>query len=840
MSRIEYGEDPLQVRKDVFSEITAEYLEAGDEIPSILKEIASPPKPRKLSKKQPIPYMPSIAAHTQSLLVSSTLPLTDTIGQAKDPSAATHDFAQKTSIFSLPSVAAHSAPYLMSWYQSLQSVAIRTRRGRGRPPKINKRAILKILAPEATHLQPRQVKSSFLLDTSSRKRKRLLDDGSRADYLANFHYLPSVAAHTQPLLGASATSYSPPPYSPDHSVIRPTKKKLVGGGQRKNLAILKFHELKEKSYEEQSGLIERAGSGVFLGHDALRARVLGQRGRTKKCRLVIFKSDRLNENAWFLKKAATPEQKATSVEKVNSSIIQNAAVGEANSSYLPELQVNLSKAPENSASLLTLGYSLSSASISPYNLTKRSKDSPSTPQTAGKDGLFADSTCTKPSHVSSLENSGSVVDQTFTGLQSEGQTVSVVGPHILRFTAVNQVSAASPRKPTSSGSTDSVEPSVGILPTTSQKDFITIDSGSVRTASENQSSSRDQPYAMLKSSSVSNREILTAKERPDYQQECHSTYLERGSFNRSEGAITGQLEPLAPVQTSATPKAAITFSGTPKSSKLMPAANNAELSSPSDLVRADILPGNGPSMVLSSLQPPNIAFPSTEDAVVPTPVTRKIRKVTSIRHSASGGGSVGVLRRKIIMDIVQKCGGVYSSDRELVPPFVTAWIKLGKAGRPDAKTVQAAYKYLVQAGKLRQLTFSFMTPKGVMVTKTMATAIDVSPTDPRVKEIQDNMISSHPNFYFPPEAEYLEDTRGNVSYLGNYGRYRGVEDLEIEEKDQVQLQHKSVYDIRYEEQRVRSKLRLETLRVKKLEKIAMRVARIGLSVRTLDLMVECT
>ncbi|KAL1982046.1 hypothetical protein VTN96DRAFT_1816 [Rasamsonia emersonii] len=131
------------------------------------------------------------------------------------------------------------------------------------------------------------------------------------------------------------------------------------------------------------------------------------------------------------------------------------------------------------------------------------------------------------------------------------------------------------------------------------------------------------------------------------------------------------------------------------------------------------------------------------------------------------GGSVAVLRRKIIMDIVEKCGGAFPLGTELWYPFVTAWMKTKYTEKPDLRTVRSTAKHLIDAGKLRQLTFSGRDSKGVMVTKSIITKPEIAPDDPIVKDLQHKMLTSEARFYIPPGVEVdptiSKSTRGAPS-----------------------------------------------------------------------------
>ncbi|KAL8879573.1 MAG: hypothetical protein Q9192_008206, partial [Flavoplaca navasiana] len=85
------------------------------------------------------------------------------------------------------------------------------------------------------------------------------------------------------------------------------------------------------------------------------------------------------------------------------------------------------------------------------------------------------------------------------------------------------------------------------------------------------------------------------------------------------------------------------------------------------------------------------------------------------------GGTIAAQRRKIIMEIVEKCGGVYPGIPELCSPFKEEWQKSGHSGRPETSTLRTAVKALCDKGSLRQLTFNFKDPRGLLIKKDMIT-----------------------------------------------------------------------------------------------------------------------
>ena len=202
----------------------------------------------------------------------------------------------------------------------------------------------------------------------------------------------------------------------------------------------------------------------------------------------------------------------------------------------------------------------------------------------------------------------------------------------------------------------------------------------------------------------------------------------------------------------------------------------------------------------SSNPPPLMSDHPTDASLMGEVQTKKRSQAKPMAKLPLTGGSLGFLRRKIVMDVVQKCGGVFPSDRELVYPFIYAWQKDGKPGTPERSTVTAACKSLYASGKLRQLYFSFKDKKGLMVTKPMMTVPEISPTDSRVKSVQQKIIDLYPKAYVPDEAEISEDVRTRFSTNPVYGTNRTFPSLEIDHESRVQLHHKPQYVQRIEAQ----------------------------------------
>lgn len=387
--RISGGEDPLLVRQIVYSELCARYVEAGEEVPPILKCMMDQEMSPKIQAHEQNPSppvnstevrvesegsgffdegllsnLPSIATHSQQVLLPPNVQSTGPIIQGKETSSPPPDSSPKPWPLYIPSVAAHSRPYLTSWYLSLDiPVVVTTQRARGGPAKLKNQTSSMF---EATHTELDQVSPALPSDTLSLKRKRSSSNNSEVGELSGVQYLPSTAAHTQQLVDELEFSVAQTSVDPEHTPSRPDKKQRVDGGVRKISLAPRSRTLKEKTYEELSRSILREGQGVYVGEHALRARAKGQRGRTKYTRLAIFQSARLNEFTWFLKEA---ERSDVTTISDNQEVQLNSAPSSSNSPSVAEQRPDIPLVSMSSQSPPDPGHWInrtSSSNVSPH------------------------------------------------------------------------------------------------------------------------------------------------------------------------------------------------------------------------------------------------------------------------------------------------------------------------------------------------------------------------------------------------------------------------------------------------------------------------------------------
>lgn len=143
---------------------------------------------------------------------------------------------------------------------------------------------------------------------------------------------------------------------------------------------------------------------------------------------------------------------------------------------------------------------------------------------------------------------------------------------------------------------------------------------------------------------------------------------------------------------------------------------------------------------------------STDQIAQPVEQTGKRRQ---IHQKKTVGGSLALLRQNIIMDLLGRCGGVIPSDKALEVPFIAEWNKRGQPGAPDKETIRKTVDALERAKKIRKRTFVFLNVRGLAVTKMMVILSEIIDTDPRVADVEEGIK------FFDPGCYYLDSLKAN-------------------------------------------------------------------------------
>jgi hypothetical protein len=148
-------------------------------------------------------------------------------------------------------------------------------------------------------------------------------------------------------------------------------------------------------------------------------------------------------------------------------------------------------------------------------------------------------------------------------------------------------------------------------------------------------------------------------------------------------------------------------------------------------------------------------------------------------------------RTSVILEMVERCGGVFPGSGEIYDPFAQLWRQTYDS-IPDRRTLEAAIKGLVASGKLRKYTFSFRTKQGMNQTKAVLALPSIQADSALVEEMKRKIIEQYPTVYIPdiydnprkswkdefPTVQGLQVQRTSLSIqmADEEARVRGFED----------------------------------------------------------------
>ena len=210
---------------------------------------------------------------------------------------------------------------------------------------------------------------------------------------------------------------------------------------------------------------------------------------------------------------------------------------------------------------------------------------------------------------------------------------------------------------------------------------------------------------------------------------------------------------------------------------------------------------------------PEVSTPSTADGtrlsesvtdnlpqlnMVEPKVNKVIRISKPSQKLTPHGGTMAILRKKIVMGMLEKCGGAMPIDRSLEIPFASEWRNHGHTGQPDTATIKAAVKGLAESGQLRQYTFAFRNTKGRTITKSMIVSSTLNMDDPKVQEVEAKIIAYDPYSYIPEVLIPPDDQRHAFIESVQTQKLRLHSEGQKGSMATAELPRKPLYQIRYE------------------------------------------
>lgn len=728
--RIEDGNDPFLVTREVLAETDALRMREGEQRLSqasraqILHEFAGGPKPepersaaRPVSKpvgrpRKQISYWPSIGAHTFALPAprdsKNDKPEAAKIASTRARGRRRPLPNKQPLMYHLPSVAAHSWPVAYELSSTLKASQRGEKRARGRLPKQTKPETPppKYLPSVAAHSRPLLPLDVSPTVRSPREAKEPLsmplqyDNNPSRQHSA---YTATTASYNAPATGTSVgTAYS----------------KVDIGNQS---TYPGWELFMSKYYVQQLQTIVRYGSGIFLGVTTnRRKRPCEPRGfRPTVFKLLVFKLPRLKDFPWFLAESVTPEQPHDR-EK---------------GSQMPKLQIADPKAISPTASLI-LSHDHRSASTSRDSIAftdtavqpVSNHFSPSAAITGKK----------RKRGTSPQPTRGAALFDPFIRSSHINYPLPQTGP----FSASNTPISTSEMAHPSPANDDAGE--------TTKNDEVTGHTPA------------KQRSARLPSSSPLGASVME-EEQPVSERLTIPCLSPRSTIALiPEASTTDELRAIdhPPIHTSRS------FLDFPSVLVPVPSPTDKQLATGGRTTTPSRTSQQSPqSPIPDAYAGDDLLVSKANESPSRTPQpsqyhgqhAKQSRSNTSTIKMSRQGGSAAILRKNIIMGIIDKCEGVFPSYKEMVLPFAAEWKLRGQEGTPEQKTISNAVDSLCKEGKLRQIVFTAQTKYGVAMTKGMLLSASIDATDPKVKEMQAKMVAHHPRYYVPEAVMPSQD-----------------------------------------------------------------------------------
>ena len=592
-------------------------------------------------------------------------------------------------------------------------------------------------------------------------------------------YLPSIAAHSGSPLSLSTLPLSKPVVNRTRDTTLEASPMIAepdGGG-----AYPGWRAFMSKYYEGQLNVITRPHDGFFFGDTKpRRKRPIEPPGFRSPCfKVAIFKSARLREFDWFVAPEPAPPQHTKVRNKkplvfaaTESSILPHDLATPAPtqnspdsvvpqtptiSQLIPQIEPSYSlpdhpKLPQMATADLW-SHQLDSSYVSPYvgaNGTKRKRgDSPQ--PTRGSPPLGP--SISEPVSNDSSPNRGSSV----VTLKPNGLASAEMRPVDHREADQNETEDLQIAKTLQnreglegeSHSMASVPSGALTVALTAQRQSVNL---ATATTVENVPITDEQAGSKTSSEIESSIVIPTPKLLSDVVPNLMN--LNHGNANYQINANLTNPALDRTISSTSTP--------TENLSTIEQLADN-HIVTPT-IERSSVAPSHAPlSVDTSVVGQPSVSKSMNTASPSATPIAGEPKapfKNSRARFSRTGG-SAAILRRKIIMELIEKCDGVFPSHREIVLPFAAEWAaRRDEDSMPEGKTVLTAVNQLCAEDKLRKITFSFQNKHGIVTTRTMLTLPNVDITDPRIKETQTQIAAHHPRLYVPPALlpEHAQNT----------------------------------------------------------------------------------
>ena len=162
--------------------------------------------------------------------------------------------------------------------------------------------------------------------------------------------------------------------------------------------------------------------------------------------------------------------------------------------------------------------------------------------------------------------------------------------------------------------------------------------------------------------------------------------------------------------------------------------------------------------------------------------------------SGRNRGSTAILRRDIIIHLVQKCGGVFPEAGAMRAPFAREWKARGQPGIPDRNTIINAVNICCEQGKLRRIVFSFKDRYGVTATSTVLALPEIDSNDRKIEETQEMIRQCHPQTFMPEALMPKEPDMADLRIFKRQQLLREAADKKVRVEEAKAMASKSQED----------------------------------------------
>ncbi|RPB01092.1 hypothetical protein L873DRAFT_1678494 [Choiromyces venosus 120613-1] len=145
------------------------------------------------------------------------------------------------------------------------------------------------------------------------------------------------------------------------------------------------------------------------------------------------------------------------------------------------------------------------------------------------------------------------------------------------------------------------------------------------------------------------------------------------------------------------------------------------------------------------------------------------------------GGMLAISRQQVVLDLLKENNGVFPSGNELRHAYSKRYQKSNpKAGVCDRRLIRGIVQSLQCRKMAYQITFDFISSRGIFITKKLLIDSRLTPDSPLVDAMVREMITADGNLWFPPNTELHDDIQERFVQPPSWSLSKPRESEEVE------------------------------------------------------------